>query len=49
MSVAAIGVGRRKEPILGFIPENDEKMFVHKVLNKLNLLVKMIIRPTFDE
>ena len=34
MSVAP-GVGRRKEPIIGYVPKNDEKKnLVHKLLRK---------------
>ena len=38
MSVAPILVGRWKEPILGYVPKNDEKMnLVHKGLKKMKI------------
>ena len=38
MSVAPIWVGRRKEPILGYVPKNDEKKnSVHKGLIKMKI------------
>ena len=41
MSVAP-RVGRRKEPILGYVPKNDEKKnLVHKGLKKMKITLTL--------
>ena len=52
MSVAPLWVGRRKEPILGYVPKNDEKKnFVQKGLKRrqpLHLLNKITYNTSMD-